>query len=282
MLVVFGLIHCAHQAMAEENLALYPSKGYAYTYSPLPADGLHAQASLMYSSYQVNNLECRDGEIWAMPFGLTWGDGDWVELTAASHYEEWTNTDFDVDETGWGDIFAGGKLRLLGQDRDQALDLALMPYLLFSTGDRDKGIGDLFRYNPSDADETIYGLNLLLGKRWERLYAGLNLGINYMDSDEAYVRNRALQAGLFVEYQFREELMAYLEMINVENRNTFTCETCSTCYDADIDQDIREVGAGLAWLAGKWGLKLHVGAGLSKTSPDIRTILMINRQLAYW
>jgi len=267
---------------AEENLALYPMKGYAYTYSPLPADGLHAQIALMYSSFQVNNLKCRDGYVWALPFGATWGDGDWLEVTAASHWEKWENTDYDVNESGLGDIFVGGKARLLGQDRDQVLDLALMPYLLFPTGNRDKGIGDLFHYNPSAEDDVIFGLNLLLGRRWDRLYAGLNLGINYMDNGEPYIQNRALLLGLFAEYQFREDLMAYVEFIDTENRNTFSCATCTGCYDEDIDQDIREIGAGLTYLLGKWGFKLHLGAGLTATSPDFRAILMINRQLAYW
>lgn len=284
ILLLYGGILSAglKDACAEENLALYPMKGYAYTYSPLAADGLHFQASLMYSLYQASNLKCRDGDIWAIPFGLTWGDGDLLEFTIASHYESWNNTDFDVDESGLGDLFVGGKVRLLGQDRNGVLDLSMMPYFLFPTGDRDKGIGDLFRYNPSEEDEIIYGLNLLIGKRWDRLYTGLNIGINYMGSDEPYVRNRSLLIGAFLEYQIREEMMAYLEFINSENRNTFTCEACTGCYDPDIDQDIREIGIGVSWLAGKWGLKFHVGGGLSKTSPDIRAFLTINRQLAYW
>ncbi|GBC61611.1 hypothetical protein DENIS_2573 [Desulfonema ishimotonii] len=270
---------------ADENLALYGLKGYAYSWSPLVVDGLHLQAGAMYSPYENNSLNCREGYIWAFPISLTYGDGNWWEVAAATHFEYWRNNnaspDYDADESGFGDLFLGGKVRLLGQDRGNLLDLALMPYLLLPTGNRDKGITDLYRFIQTDEDHPGLGLNLLLGHRWDRIYLAANFGINYMDTDDEYTEDSAVFMALTLEYQLRENLTSYLEFANTENKNDFNCPECSPCFDEDNDEDIREIGVGVNWLRGLWGFKLHVGAGLTDTSPDVRVIGLINRNLAY-
>ncbi len=266
-------------ARADEMLALYGLKGYAYTYSPLVTDGLHVQAGVMYSYYQEWNLECRDGFIWFLPVSLTYGDGDWWEVSAGMQWEYWKNTDFNVDESGVGDLFLGGKFRLLGQDRKQVMDLSLMPYVFFPTGDHDKSIGDLYLFNPTEEDDYPYGLNLLAGRRWGRVYASLNLGINYIDSSLPYIENSTFFYGLTAEYQVSETLNTYIEFMNNENKNHFQCPACGACYDEDTDQDIREIGAGLVWLKNKWGFKFHAGVGLSETAPDFRVIGLVNFNL---
>jgi hypothetical protein len=278
--VAFGMLVAA-PAGADENLNLYGGKGYLYTLSPGVVDGWHAQAGLMYSLFHKNNLTCRDGYIWTMPLSLTYGDGDWWEVAAGTHYESWENTDFDDGESGLGDLHIGGKLRLAGQDRGQPLNVSLHPYFRIPTGNRDKGIGDLHRWSQSDGGDVGAGLDLLLGRRWGRFAASLQLGVNALDADDPFVDDTAVYAGLAAEYQLAESLLAYLELFTTENKNSFTCEVCSPCYDPDITDDIRELGAGVTWLKGLWGLKLHVGTGLTETSPDLRVTALINRNLAY-
>lgn len=271
----------AGSAAADENLNLYGGKGCLYTLSPLAADGLHLQVGAMYSLFHKNNLECRDGYIWAFPLSLTYGDGDWWEVSAGTHYESWENTDFDEGESGIGDLHVGGKFRILGRDRGNLLDFSIHPYLLIPTGDRDKSVADLHRWVQSDDNDVGAGLDLLLGRRWDRWYASLQLGINLLDTDDPYVDDTALYAGLAVEYQITESLLAYLEFFDTENKNSFTCEDCSPCYDPDITDDIRELGGGIAWLKGLWGFKVHIGTGMTETSPDVRITALINRNLAY-
>lgn len=281
------LISCG-PAFADENIALYGMKGYTYTFSPLVVDGLHAQVGAVFAENDANSLECREGEVWAFPISLTYGDGDWWEIGVATHYEYFKNTDeffeggdADTEEDGFGDIFVAFKAQLLGQDRGkgQGLDLALMPYLLFPTGDRDKGITDLYRFVQSDDDNVAAGLFLLAGRRLERFYLAANLGFNYMSTDIDYIDDEALFFGLTLEYQVRENLTSYVEFINTESKNNFTCSVCSPCFDPDISDDIRELGVGFDWLLGRWGFKLHAGIGFSDTSPDYRMIALVNYNL---
>jgi len=238
--IVFVIGLCALFALApasvkaDEMLALYGLKGYAYTYSPLVTDGLHLQTGAMYSIYHENNLTCRDGYIWVVPMSITYGDGDWWEAAAASQWESWKNTDFDVDETGFGDIFLGGKLRFLKQDKGMFLDMAVMPYLLFPTGSRDKSIGDLYLFNPSDDDDFSYGANLLLGHRWKRFYLSFNIGINYVDTDKDYIESTTMLYGLAAEYHISETLNGYMEFLNNENKNKFNYPANHFCYDGHI------------------------------------------------
>lgn len=274
-------IWAAAPAGADENLNLYGGKGYLYTLSPLTVDGWHAQAGLMYSLFHKNNLDCRDGYIWTMPASLAYGDGDWWEVSAGTHFESWENTDFDEGESGLGDLHIGGKFRAVGQDRGQPLDFSVHPYLRIPTGSRDEAIGDLHRWSQSEGDEVGMGLDLLFGRRWNRFYASLQLGVNVLDTDDPFVDDTAFYAGLAAEYQLTESLLAYVEFFNNENKNSFTCAVCSPCYDPDITDDIRELGGGIAWLKGLWGVKLHVGTGFTETSPDVRVAALINRNLAY-
>lgn len=145
------LVWCLALAMparADENLALYGLKGWLYTFSPLVVDGAHLQAGATYSTHENNSLNCREGHIWAMPVSLVYGDGDWWEAGAAVHWEYYKNTDayydgtdVDRDRSALGDVFLGGKVRLLGQDREgawNAVDLSLMPYVLLPTGERER------------------------------------------------------------------------------------------------------------------------------------------------
>lgn len=282
LILAVGLwVFAAVPAGADENLNLYGGKGYLYTLSPLTVDGWHVQAGAMYSLFHKNNLDCRDGYIWAMPLSLTYGDGDRWEVAAGTHYESWENTDFDEGESGLGDLHVGGKFRAMGQDRGQPLDLSVHPYLRIPTGNRDKGIGDLHNWSQSDDGDAGAGLDLLLGRRWNRLYASLQLGVNVLDTGDPFVDDTAFYAGLAAEYQLTESLLAYVEFFNTENKNSFACEACSPCYDPDITDDIRELGGGVVWLKGLWGLKLHVGTGLTETSPDVRVSALINRNFAY-
>ncbi|MEZ4526225.1 MAG: transporter [Desulfobacterales bacterium] len=266
---------------ADEMLSLYGLKGYAYTYSPLPADGFHVQTGAMYSIFHENNLQCRDGYIWVVPLSLTYGDGNFWEIAAGTHWEYWKNTDFDVDETGIGDIFLGGKVRVLGQERGMPLDLSLMPYILIPTGDRDKSIGDLYNYNPTNDDEYSYGINLLLGRRWDRFYLAGNFGINHVDSDHEYIDKDTFFLGLTLEYQISETLTSYVEFISNENKNMYNYPQGHFCHDPDVGEDIREIGAGIGWVKDEWGIKVHAGAGMTETSPDLRVMALVNRSFSF-
>lgn len=259
-------------AQADEMLALYGLKGYAYTYSPLPADGLYLQTGGVHSQAS----DPVDGFICALPVSLTYGDGKWWEVAVASHYEHWENTDLDIEEDGWGDLFLGGKFRLSGDRAENPLDLSLMPYALIPTGARDQSIGDLYPLNPSNEDDLSYGLNLLLGRRWDRLYLTANLGIHFVDTDLDIDRSSWL-VGLAAEFQVNESLNLYAEFVNNENKRPSCCDPCADAYP---DENRREIGAGAVWLWGKWGMKLHAGAGLSDTAPDFRAIFLINRELS--
>ncbi len=266
---------------ADEMISLYGMKGYAYTWSPLPADGFHLQTGAMYSIFHQNNLECRDGYIWVVPLSLTYGDGNFWEVSAGTQWEYWKNTDFDVDETGIGDIFLGGKVRVLGQEKGMPLDVSLMPYVLIPTGDRDKSIGDLYNYNPTGDDEYSYGINLLLGRRWDRFYLAANIGLNHVDSDHDYIDEDTFFLGLTMEYHISETLISYVEFINNENKNHYNYPEGTLCYDSDVGEDIREIGAGIGWMKDEWGIKLHAGAGMTETSPDLRVIALINRSFSF-
>jgi len=290
LLLVGGIISLPSAAMCDESLALYGMKGYAYTYSPLPSDGLNIQTGGMYSRFGEDKLNCREGYVWAVPFSMTYGDGDRFEFAAASHWEYWENTDdywdnknIDTDNKGIGDVFLSAKIRLLGQDRvkNSPVDVSLMPYILIPTDNRDKSIGDLYLYNPTNEDDYAYGLNLLIGKRWKQLYLAANIGFNYLDSDIDYIENTTYFFGLTFEYQLSESLTSYLEFINNQNKNKENYPAGSYCYDENTDEDIRELGLGFVWLKDKWGMKLHVGTGLSHTSPGIRAIALINRTFSF-
>ncbi len=107
VVVILLFCLCPLSAFSDETLGLYGLKGYAYTYSPLPARGLHLQTGVMYSRFETSNLNCRDGFIWVIPVSLTYGDGDRFEGALATHMEYWENTYFDVNESGTGDLFWG-------------------------------------------------------------------------------------------------------------------------------------------------------------------------------
>jgi len=268
---------------ADENLSLYGLRGYAYTYSPLPSGGLQMQTGVMYSMYGDSKLECREGNIWVVPLSLTYGDGDWWEVSAATHWERWENTDdfwdeqgIDASENGLGDVFAGGKLRFLGQDRGSGLDASLMAYMLIPTGNRDKSIGDLYLYNPTDDDDFSYGINALFGRRWGRVYLALNIGMNYVDTDIEHIEESTFFGGAALEYQISETATSYLEYLDNENKNRENYPSGDPCYDENTDDNIREIGAGFVWLKDRMGVKLHVGAGLSDTAPTIRTAALFN------
>ncbi len=286
------IISLAPAANGDEMLSLYGLKGYAYTYSPLPADGFHLQTGVMYSLFKTgnvfhdDNLNCRDGYVWVAPVSLTYGDGNLWEVSVATHWEYWENTDFDLNEHGVGNLFLGGKVHLISQEKKMPLDISLMPYIVFPTGDQDKSIGDLYRYSPSDDDEISYGANLLIGRRWKRFYLTGNIGVNYMDSDSD---SDTLSYGMAVEYQISESLNSYAEFFNSEHRNTtiypkesecdtedLVCLNRSKCYDENSTEDISELGIGIVWLKGRFGIKLHTGFGMRATSPDIRGIALFN------
>ncbi len=286
------MISLTTAANGDEMLSLYGLKGYAYTYSPLPVGGFHMQTGVMYSLFKTgnvfndDNLNCRDGYVWVMPVSLTYGDGNLWEVSVGSHLEYWKNTDLDADEEDTGDLFLGGKLHLVSQEKKMPLDISLMPYIVFPTGNQDKSIGDLYRYSPSDDDEVSYGANLLFGRRWKRFYFAGNIGVNYMDSDSD---SSTLFYGMALEYQVTESLNSYAEFFNSEHRNTTIypresecdpkdskCLRDSQCYDEDSTEDIRELGIGVMWLKGRWGVKLHTGFGMTSTSPDIRGIALVN------
>ncbi len=291
LLLLFGwiIVYLPSAAMCDESLALYGLKGYTYTYSPLPSDGLNIQTGGMYSRFGGAKLNCRQGYVWAVPFSLTYGDGDRFEFAAASHWEYWENTDdywdnkgIDTDNKGIGDVFLSAKIRLLGQEKGRNFpDVSLMPYILIPTDSRDKSIGDLYLYNPTKEDDYAYGVNLLIGKRWEKLYLAANLGFNYLDSDIEYIENSTYFFGLTFEYQVSESLTSYLEFINNQNKSQENYPKGSYCYDENTDEDIRELGLGFTWLTGGWGMKLHVGTGLSHTAPDIRAMALINRTFSF-
>jgi len=272
--IVAALLLTVSFANADETLALYGMKGYAYVWSPMISQGGYVQAGAVYSLFKGS--DGMDGNTWAVPVSFTYGNGKWWEVSAATHWERWENTDVSVNDSGVGDVFVGGKLLLIGAEKNAPLDLSLMPYILIPTGSRDKSVGDLYQFNPSIKDDESYGLNLLLGKRWERFYISANLGINYMNSDVSYIKSSSLFAGLALEYQLAENLTTYVEFFNVGNKNDFGC---GICYDKNADQDIRQLGLGVVWLKDLWGFKLHGGFGLSDTSPDFRIIALVNRNV---
>jgi len=259
-------------AIADESLAIYGLRGYAYTYSPLPSNGFHFQTGGIYSRFD-EKIEKRDGHIWAVPVSFTYGNGEWWEIAAATHWESWENTNHDVNESGIGDIFVGTKFRFLGSEKRTPLALSLMPYVLIPTGNRDKSIGDLYGYNPSTDDDFSYGVNLLLGKQWGRFYLAGNIGVNYVDTDLTGIEKDGVFLGLALEYQVSETFMVYAEFVNTENKLEIECDPCIT---ENTEDDLREIGAGLVWLYGKWGLKIHGGTGLTDTTPNIRGIGLIN------
>jgi len=273
--IILIIICLPLSAGADENLAIYGLKGYAYTYSPIPSDGLNLQIGGMYSMFEWGNINNRNGHIWAFPVSLTYGNGTRFEISAATHWENWENTDYDVSESGTGDVFVGGKFRFLGTNEGNPLDIALMPYAFISTGNRDKSIGDLYLYNPTDKDDFTGGINLLLGHRWKQFYFASNIGINYIDTDLDYIEKSTLFFGLTVEYQISETATSYIEFVNNENKNKYQCFTC----EEGIDEDIQELGLGFVWIKDRLGIKIHAGTGWTATSPDFIGMAMINWNL---
>ncbi len=166
------------------------------------------------------------------------------------------------------------------QTRKVPLDLSLMPYLLFPTGNRDKSIGDIYLYNPTDESDATYGINLLLGRRHRNFYFTANIGYSHMESDLDYIENDTAFFGLAAEYQISERWTTYLEFLNNEHKSRFQYPEISPCYDEDAGDDIREIGLGVVKLYKKWGFKIHLGAGLTPTSPDFRVIGLVNYNLA--
>lgn len=285
-LLMVMILAVTSPASGDEMLALYGLKGYAYTYSPVPSDGFHLQIGAMYSifhdgnPFHDDNLNCRDGYIWAAPLSLTYGDGDWWEASLATHWESWKNTDYDVDENGLGDLFAGGKFRALAQEKGMPLDVALMGYLLIPTGNREDSIGDLYLYNPASDDDFSYGVNLLLGRQLRSFYLAATIGTNYVDTDIEHIRDNTFFLGLTMEYQVCETLSTYVEFISNENKNKRKYPLGHPCRDEDANEDIREIGIGGMWVKGPWGIRLHAGFGLTPTSPDIRVMTSVNRSFA--
>lgn len=294
LLLIIVAICLPFSAKGDESLAIYGLKGYAFTFSPIPADGFYFQTGAMYSKSdgRVNNA---DGYRWIVPVSMTYGDGKWWEISAATHWEYWENTsDYwqdreqelnpDLDQKGTGDVFIGSKIRLLGAEKGIPLDVSLMPYILIPGNDRDKSIGDIYMFNPTnnisnptDDDNMSYGINLLLGRQLKSFYLAGNLGLNYIDGNPE-MKGSIMFLGLAVEYQFSETLSSYLEFMSVENRTECNpCNECPDCYEPDATEDLREVGAGIIWLINKWGLKLHAGTGLSDTTPNVRGLVLINR-----
>lgn len=264
---------CPAGVHADETLALYGLKGYAYTWSPLPVEGLHLQTGGMYAIYHERNVDERDGYIWTFPLSVTYGNGSVWEVAAASHMEYWKNTDYDVDESGFGDLFLGGKFRFLNAEKGHFADMAVTPYWLIATGDREKSIGDFYLFNPTDEDDITYGINLTAGRLWRRFYGALNIGWNHIDSDLGYIKNDTLLLGAALEYHVSETINTYMELIYNENKNQYICGTC----DEDANEDFTEIGIGAVGIKGRWGLKVHIGAGLTPTTPDVRLLTLINR-----
>lgn len=263
-----------------EPLALYGHKGYAYTFSPLPAGGISIQSGGMYSHYEANNLKKRDGFIQVVPISLTFGNGDLWELTATTHWEYWKNTDYDIEAKGYGDVFFGGKLLLLSQEKENPLDIAIQAFALTPSENREKSIGDLYLYNPTEEDVQSNGFHILLGKRWEKNYLVGNLGLNNTDTQKDYIKKDSNFYGITLERHLDEERMFYVEFINHENKNRLENTFCYGC-DNDVDQPIRELGMGCVRLLDTWTLKYHVGVGLTKTSPDFRLFILINYNFNY-
>jgi hypothetical protein len=264
---------CVYEAQADESLSIYGLKGYGFVFSPEISNGSHVQASVMHSRFK-DKIKNRDGSVTVTPLSLTHGsDGLW-EVAVAANWEYWENTDFDESESGLGDVFAGGKVRLLGRNKKDPLDLSLMPYVLIPGGNHDKGIGDLYNFNPSTDDDFSYGANLLLGKRLGRFYLAGNLGINYLDTDLDYLKDNAVFAGAALEYQISESLMAYAEYFSTESKNDLDC---NPCYDRDVNDDMSELGAGLVWIKNRWGYRVHAGTGLTDTTPSLRLLASVNR-----
>ncbi|MEW6079642.1 MAG: transporter [Thermodesulfobacteriota bacterium] len=264
---------CIHDARADESLSIYGLKGYGFVISPEVSTGTHVQGSVLYSRFN-GKIENRDGYVVATPLSLTHGsDGLW-EVAVATDWESWENTDFDESESGLGDVFAGGKVRLLGRNKKDPLDLSLMPYILIPGGNHDKSIGDLYNFNPSPEDDFSYGANLLLGKRVGRFYLTGNLGINYLDTDLDYLEDNAVFAGVALEYHISESLMAYAEYFGTENKNDLECDPC---FDKDVNDDMSELGAGLVYIRQRWGFRVHGGTGLTDTTPNFRLLASINR-----
>ncbi len=271
--LTIAVLLIASGAMADEMLALYGLKGYAYTYSPLIVQGAYIQTGGIYSLF--SSIDNQEGYTWAVPLSLTYGNGEWWEASIATHWEYWKNTDYAVNESGMGDVFVGGKFRLIGSSKDAPLDISLMPYLLIPVN-HDKSIGDLYPFNTITENDMSYGINLLLGKRWERFYLSANIGINYTDTDVAYTKTSSLFLGLALEYQISESWDSYIEFVNIENKNDYGC---SPCYDQTADEDRREIGLGIVWLKNYWGFKLHAGIGLTDTAPDFQVIGLVNLNL---
>jgi hypothetical protein len=273
ILAVILTFVCVHEARADEALSIYGLKGYGFVLSPGISNGAHVQGSVMYSRYD-NKIKNRDGYVTAAPVSLTYGSAGLWEVAVAADWEYWENTDFDETESGLGDVFAGGKVRLLGRNKQDPLDLSLMPYVLIPGGNHDKSIGDLYNFNPSTDDDLSYGANLLLGKRFGRFYLAGNLGINYLDTDLEYLKDNAVFAGAALEYHISETLMAYAEYVSTENKNDLECDPC---FDRDVNDDMSELGAGLVWIKQRWGFRVHGGTGLTETTPNVRLLASVNR-----
>ncbi len=259
--------------LADESLGIYGLKGYAYTYSPLPANGFYIQSGYLSSQFN-DKYENGDGSVNVVPLSLTYGDGRLFELAVATHYEMWENTDLNVDENGIGDVFVGMKLRLLGFQKDFPFDLALEPYALIATGNRDIGIGDIYYFNPSNEDDNSYGLNILFGKQFTRLYLSFNLGINFVNTDLYWIDDKSLLFGAAAEYQISETWTSYVEFLHSENKINLSCDPCQ---EAAIDEDYQLLGAGIVWIKNKWGIKLHAGTGLTDLSPSFQGMALVNR-----
>jgi len=272
LLAALAVLWRPSAATADENLALYGHKGYAYTFSPRVVKGFYLQTGLNYANYDEPDVN--DGSIVSAPISVTWGDGRRWEVAAATHFESWDSDETDDGESGIGDLFLGGKVQLLGGDRPLGFDLSLMPYVTLPTGNRDDWIGDLYNFNPTNEDDPTFGLNLLLGRGWERFYIAANLGINYLDSDLDYVDDTSVFFGLTGEYYLSEVFSAYVEFFNNGNKIDLDCDPCVT---QSTNDDYRELGAGVLYLWRKWGFKAHVGTGLSDVSPDVRVLGLVNR-----
>jgi hypothetical protein len=272
MAVILTLV-CVFEAHGDEALSIYGLKGYGFVLSPDISNGAHLQASVMHSRFN-DKIKNRDGYVTAAPLSLTYGSDKLWEVAIAADWEDWKNTEFDESESGLGDVFAGGKVRLLGRNKKDPLDLSVMPYVLIPGGNHDKSIGDLYNFNPSTDEDYSYGVNLLLGKQLGRFYLAGNLGINYLDTNLDYLKDNAVFAGAAVEYQISESLMAYAEYFGTENKNDLEC---NPCFDKDVNDDMSELGAGLVWIKQRWGYRVHAGTGLTDTTPNIRLLASVNR-----
>ena len=259
-------------ASGGEMQAIYGMKGYAYTYSPLPINGYHFQTGAMYSKFD-GKIENRDGDIWVVPFGFSFGDGKGWEMGVAGHWEKWDNSDQDASEKGLGDVFIGAKVRLMAMEDQKPFDLSVLPYVMIPTGNHDKWIGDLYMYNPTDNDDYSLGGYLLIGRRWDQLYLSGSVGYNHIDTDMEYIENNTFSYSVTVEYLLSQSWNSYIEFFNNENKNLLECEYC----EGNVTDDMREIGAGLLWMKDEWGIKMHIGTGLTDTSPNIRFMGLINR-----